>query len=167
MLVQFHDRLAEVEEGPWTGEPDKAQWVDPTTDLDCLIVRGHHGALCGYVGIPFEHKLHGADFHDVPVEIHDHLSFASFCDEEFPDGICHVPQPGRPVDLWWLGFSCAGWRDIRPYTDHVLKQVRLTPVYAGMPQLPEEPEWMRATYKDVAYVKAECESLAAQLIKLA
>ena len=36
---------------PWLDEPDKAQWIDKTSGLDCLIVRvKHHGALCGYVG---------------------------------------------------------------------------------------------------------------------
>lgn len=37
--------------GPWDGEPDKMQWTDPATGLDCLIVRNTLGALCGYVGV--------------------------------------------------------------------------------------------------------------------
>lgn len=38
--------------GEWHQEPDKAQWIDQATGLDCLIVRGPFGALCGYVGVP-------------------------------------------------------------------------------------------------------------------
>lgn len=38
-------------EGPWTAEPDKRQWRDEATGLPCLIVRGPHGAFCGYVGV--------------------------------------------------------------------------------------------------------------------
>lgn len=44
-------------DGPWQDEPDKIQWVDPDTLLDCLIVRGPAGALCGYVGVDETHPL--------------------------------------------------------------------------------------------------------------
>lgn len=32
--------------GQWTNEPDKVQWIDEATGLDCLIVR-HRG--CGHL----------------------------------------------------------------------------------------------------------------------
>ena len=35
--------------GEWDNEPDKAHWVKH--NLDCLIVRGPTGALCGYVSL--------------------------------------------------------------------------------------------------------------------
>lgn len=43
--------------GEWQDEPDKVQWIDEATGLDCLIVRNRGGALCGYVGIPDTHPL--------------------------------------------------------------------------------------------------------------
>lgn len=48
--------------GPWQDEPDKRQWQDEVTKLPCLLVRGPHGALCGYVGVPKGHPLHGIDY---------------------------------------------------------------------------------------------------------
>src|SRR5690606_28176723 len=48
--------------GPWDGEPDKAVWVDETTGLDCMIVRGPVGALCGYVGVKEGHPWHGRSY---------------------------------------------------------------------------------------------------------
>lgn len=49
-------------DGAWQNEPDKVQWVDEATGLDCLIVRNGGGALCGYVGVPEGHPWHGLDY---------------------------------------------------------------------------------------------------------
>lgn len=46
--------------GPWTNEPDKAQWI--AHGLDCLIVRNQSGALCGYAGVPEKHPLFGVGY---------------------------------------------------------------------------------------------------------
>ena len=45
------------EQGAWQDEPDKVQWIDEETGLDCLIVRNPGGALCGYVGVAEGHSL--------------------------------------------------------------------------------------------------------------
>lgn len=50
--------------GPWSNEPDKAQWTDAATGLPCLIVRNRLGALCGYVGVATDHPWHGKSYHD-------------------------------------------------------------------------------------------------------
>lgn len=131
--------------GPWSDEPDKVQWIDEATDLDCLIVRNHMGALCGYVGLPPGHSLHGLGYGEIDedVDVHGGLTYAAPCQE---DGtICHVPEPGRPADVWWFGFDCAHAGDIVP-------DFRFT--FHG------------DTYRDIAYVRAECAALAAQLCEL-
>jgi len=132
--------------GPWDTEPDKAQWVDPTTGLDCLIHRNRMGALCGYVGLPPDHPLHGADCDTVDVKVHGGLTYSDRCQDTGDEsrGICHVSEPGRPHDVWWLGFDCAHWQD------------RLPGLNLSGP-----------VYRDVGYVKAEVEWLAAQLATLA
>lgn len=129
--------------GPWTNEPDKAQWVDQTTGLDCLIVRNRVGALCGYVGLPPGHRWHGADYDDVPAEVHGGLTYAGPCQDgrESGWGICHAPEPGRPADVWWLGFDCAHAWDWAP------KMARHS----------------HDAYRDFRYVQLEVERLAAQL----
>ena len=131
--------------GPWDGEPDKVQWVDPVTDFDCLVLRNHMGSWCGYVGLPPGHSLHGKDYEKADVEVHGGLTFASFCDpDEGDDKICHVPAPGRPDEVWWLGFDCAHYMDLTP----------------GMISFINEPS---ATYRDLEYVVNEVEQLALQL----
>ena len=67
--------------GSWQEEPDKKQWRDEATGLPCLIVRNHSGALCGYVGVPPEHRLYQSsyDADGVDVEVHGGLTFASLC----------------------------------------------------------------------------------------
>ena len=65
--------------GEWDQEPDKIQWQDEATGLPCLIVRGPVGALCGYVGVPSGHPLHGKDYDNVSLEAHGGITFASGC----------------------------------------------------------------------------------------
>jgi len=132
--------------GPWVSEPDKAQWVDEATDLDCLIVRNRMGALCGYVGLPPGHPYHGKDYDSTgpdALEVHGGLTFAGSCNEEAPEGhgICHIPEPGRPAEVWWLGFDCAHAGDL-------------------VPQLTMFPT---ERYRTFDYVRGQCEQLAAQL----
>lgn len=65
--------------GPWRDEPDKKQWLDGATGLPCLIVRSPIGSLCGYVGLPAGHDLHGKDYDSVDVDVHGGLTFAGRC----------------------------------------------------------------------------------------
>lgn len=135
--------------GPWDQEPDKVQWPDPDTGLPCLAVRGPVGAWCGYVGVPPGHPYHGVDYHQVPADVHGGLTFSDKCAAEGDDpahGICHIPGPGEPHDVWWLGFDCAHWHDIAP---------------AVIERMPFRHE--QQTYRTLGYVKAECTSLARQL----
>lgn len=147
-------------EGPWDGEPDKAQWVDAETDLDCMMLRNRMGAWCGYVGVPFEHKLHGADYDDVNVDVHGGLTFASLCDEGHgEDAICHVPAPGRPADVWWFGFDCGHWMDVMPLMVEMEKDI---PIFKA---IAEDSQW-RSVYRDFDYVVTEVTQLALQLAVL-
>lgn len=169
MKVQFFGYLIGAPEGPWTGEPDKAHWVDPVSNLDCLIVRNSgHGALCGYAGIPFEHQLHGADFRDVAgIEVHDGLSYSSLCDEGFPDGICHTPLPGRPANVWWFGFAGRGTWDYAPLFEHRMAMLAISePIFADI-----APNFLDQSpvdhYRDFGFMYLQATSLARQLMALA
>jgi hypothetical protein len=128
--------------GPWDSEPDKIVWIDEATDLDCMIVRGPYGALCGYVGVPPGHPAYEQPYNNVHVEVHGGLTYADKCH----GSICHVPQPGRTDDVWWLGFDCA----------HAMRDT--IPGWTEM--FPESMGW---TYKDVKYVTEEVTRLAEQL----
>ena len=103
--------------GPWQDEPDKEQFEDPTTGFPCLINRNHMGSLCGYIGVDDGHPWYQADYDDVDAEVHGGLTYSAFCQDELDEAhaICHVPGPGEPDKLWWLGFDCAHWQDITPH----------------------------------------------------
>jgi hypothetical protein len=140
-------RGLEAGPGPWDDEPDKVQWIDGATGLDCLAVRGPMGAWCGYVGVPPGHRWHGAGYWDLDVRVHGELTFASSCDESAAEGhgVCHVPFPGRPADVWWLGFDCGHAGDRIPtMPDHSV---------LGWPDV----------YRDLGYVRGECADLARQV----
>jgi len=136
---------SEWAEGQWQSEPDKAQWV--SNDLDCLIVRGPSGALCGYVGVPESHKHFEDDYGLPDVEVHGGLTFADRCrpsSEGDHKGVCHIEEGAANKTVWWLGFDCAHGYDIMPKHD--------CPSISG-----------ESTYRAFDYVKREVERLAEQL----
>lgn len=145
-------------EGPWTNEPDKIQWVDEKTGLDCLIHRNGMGALCGYVGVPEGHPAFAKPYDEVDVRVHGGPTYSDFCQPSTDEshGICHAPYEGRPDHVWWIGFDCAHSGDLCPRSSRFNREFEKEhPQYAGF--------HARDTYRDVAYVKAECARLAAQL----
>jgi hypothetical protein len=145
-------KLRGLPEGPWSAEPSKMQWVDRATGMPCLIVRNGLGALCGYAGVSPGHPLHGHGYDMVEeVSVHGGLTFADSCQPTTDEahGICHIPEPGTPHDVWWFGFDCAHLGDVVP----------------GMPSLSRELE--RGKYRDVAYVAHQVTQLAAQLHQVA
>lgn len=152
---RFKDR-AGWGSGAWDTEPDRVEWrwLGPPR-LPCLIVRGPSGALCGYVGVPPGHPDFGAETWDRTehLSVHGGITYYAPCAE---DGhICHVAKPGEADGVWWLGFDCAHGCDIRP-GDAALYGERVSDF--------REPF---ASYKSVAYVRAEVESLARQLCRVA
>lgn len=152
--------------GPWDNEPDKAQWIDEATGLDCLMVRNPFGALCGYVGVQPGHPWHGQDYTVLPdVDVHGGLTFADSCQEGAEDGpgICHVPEPGRPANVWWLGFDCAHYMDLAPgMLEHEASKLKsLEDLQAYM--MAEAMSPYGKTYRTFEYVQSECASLAKQI----
>jgi hypothetical protein len=139
--------------GLWQDEPDKKQWTDQATGLPCLLKRNRAGALCGYVGMSEGHPWHGKDWTEVEPfpEVHGGLTYAAPCMEDGDQArtICHIPEPGEPDNVWWLGFDCAHSGDLCPaYAHHLVPR-------------------FQDTYKPMAYVEAECAELAQQAIAAA
>lgn len=140
--------------GEWDGEPDKAQWKDEATGVACLAKRhASSGHWCGYVGIAAWHPWHGKGYSDVEVNTHGGLTFADSCEEGPPEQtVCHIPEPGEPDNLWWLGFDCAHAWDHSP-RDHVMAREHGYPFTI-------DPT---SSYKSLAYVKNHCAELAQQV----
>lgn len=155
--------------GPWHDEPDKVQYEDDETGLPCLVVRvPRMGHLCGYVGVPPDHSLHGVDYAACPedcdsetfacdhqpcmrFDVHGGLTFAGDCHDDEPEesAICHTPGEGDPDDVWWFGYDCAHAWDRQPGME----------ARHGTRPMPDEH------YRSVAYVKQENAKLAQQLLE--
>jgi hypothetical protein len=139
--------------GPWDGEPDRTEFVTEA-GFPAITLRNRWGALCGYVGVPPGHPWHGKSYDDLydheadgSIDVHGGLTYSESC-QGF---VCHEAKLGEPADVWWLGFDCAHAWDITPATQAYRLERTGTEYCCG-----EE------VYRDLAYVKAECEKLARQ-----
>lgn len=132
--------------GPWQSEPDRVDFVH--AGFACFALRNDRlGHWCGYVGVPREHPAYGKGYDDVNVDFHGGLTYSRACSGQ----ICHVPAPGMPDDVWWLGGDFAHLFDLSPGLRAMLRQC-------------EAPDRDRGdVYRDLAYVRGEIERLAEQL----
>lgn len=153
--------------GPWQDEPDKVQWKDEATGLACLAKRGPGGQWCGYVGLAPGHALYEKHYGDVydlldydAVNVHGGLTYADHCAEGPEESsICHVPDPGEPDNVWWLGFDCAHSRDLSPAQaarDRLRYEETGSPIWLPLTDGTEQ-------YRTLAYVQSETRRLAGQL----
>ena len=94
--------------GEWDNEPDRVDFLH--AGFSCFILRNMLGAWCGYVGVPSTHPAYRQDYNDVDVDVHGGLTYADVCG----DHICHIPEPGMPDDVWWLGFDTNHYCDYAP-----------------------------------------------------
>jgi hypothetical protein len=149
--------------GEWDDEPDKAHWKDEATGLDCLAVRNSRmGNWCGYVAVAEGHPAFEKGYSEIRapdgnyIDVHGGLTFAGFCQEtESPErGICHVPFPGEPARVWWLGFDCAHAWDHSPYDVKRSEEGGIWRIFYD------------SSYRTLGYVKHQCRKLAGQLAAL-
>lgn len=161
---------------PWFQEDNR---VDFEADgLQCAMRRGPLGSWCGYVRVPADHPWFGKDYSTEIKPPADALTARDkddygaidlllFAWSDNPDpensmplGLClrvhggitwarnHEPF-GEPDGGWWFGFDCAHCMDLVPS----LAEQRL---------MPQES----LIYRTQEYVVAECQSLAAQLVRI-
>lgn len=127
--------------GPWDAEPDRLEFQH--AGFPCLCLRTALGAWFGYVAVPPGHPDHGRPYADVPVSVHGGLTSA----HARRGAVCHVPAPGDPDNVWWLGFDCAHVYDLVP----------------GF-RIDADPWHLdHDRYRDLAYVRRETERLADHL----
>lgn len=139
-------------EGPWQNEPDRLEFE--SYGLPCLLVRQPHlGHWCGYAAVLPGHKYFKKRYSDIDVNIHGGLTYSEHCQGH----VCHVPKPGQPDNVWWLGFDCAHSGDVSPGMRANLKALSQVSPYP----FPTSPHWEK--YRDIAYVKRQTKYLAKQL----
>jgi hypothetical protein len=95
---------------PWENEPDHAEWVQEPSGYKCRIVRNEvTGTLCGYVGIPKEHRFWGASYEDDELrDIGDNVHGGITYSQQEDDG------------WWYFGFDTAHAEDFAPKIVEVL-----------------------------------------------
>lgn len=128
----------------------------------CVIVEVEHsGHLCGYVGIPKDHPLHGVRYSQyVPwlASFGDggHTCYCCGSPSASPEAAFSVyggitfsenkaPDHGE-TGRWWFGFDCAHAGDLLPKS-----------MFRSD----------RGVYRDEDFITAECQKLAAQLAECA
>ena len=120
---------------PWIDEPDEMEFEH--CGLKCKILRVKTlGHLCGYVGIPEYHRLYKKEYPDV-----------NRIDElEVHGGLTFSDTIGND-GLWYFGFDAAHAFDLMPNNPFRFSS---TDLYE---------------YRDINYMKKECEKLAEFLAK--
>lgn len=132
-------------DGPWRTEPDRVEWRDPATGLQCRMSRGvHHGAYCGYVGVTAGHPY----FEKNPL------------DAGSPDLHCHGGANFAQLmdGIWWIGFDCSHSWDYPPGQGASMARLGMPDIFSGM-----FCEGGPAAYRDHKYVMANVKLLAIQL----
>lgn len=144
--------------GPWENEPDRVLWIKPGSKLPRLALRNGHGNWCGYVGLTPDHPSFGHGMKDWEYEgapsVHGGVTYS----EECAGHICHVPEPGEPEHVWWIGFDCCHAGDYSP--GNRVSAIDGPGTYV---EPPAGADWRMARYRTLDYVVGQCESLAEQL----
>ena len=131
--------MTEINKQPWLDEPNEMEFEH--CGLKCKILRvltiGH---LCGYVGIPENHRFYKKSYDDLneinELEVHGGLNFAGKINAK--DG------------LWFFGFDAAHCGDLIPF----------------MPPGPFRSSiYESQEYRDISFMEKECEKLAEFLAK--
>lgn len=129
--------------GPWQAEPDKERWVSKA-GLQCAAMRNMSlGNWCGYVQVPAASPLAGLEHTAYPVSgirVHGGLTYSN--------------DASRMTEGMWgdatgyvYGFDCGHLGDAHPAIDFDFLA----------------KSGLGGTYKGLAYVRGECETLARQL----
>ena len=135
--------------GPWQSEVDESRWIDSLTGLRCAVVRSEWtGSLSGFVEIT--HPSLAARVADLPYFlVHGGVNYSGM----------RFLMEGET--RWYLGFCTAHITDFAPHMAALLRR-HSTPLDQLVVALADDGI-IRRFYRDLAYVKAECAHLAAQI----
>lgn len=134
---------------PWKNEPDYLE--GSYGDVPWFIVRTSLGHLCGYIVVPKHHPWYSVDVMlTVDIDVHGGVTWES---EHFPGitGEDTLGERAREITQRFpgkfIGFDCGHYGDLIP----------------GMLRIGHIP-FADEIYRDINYVREECERLAMQAI---
>ncbi len=145
-------------EGPWDREEDRYDF-STGAGLPAIIQRNNLGNLCGYVVVPPGHPAYGQTRESLRqvLDAHGGITYAAGPE----GGVSYATAPCEPEAYWAIGFDCGHGHDFVPAFEADWFRRRLSkdgPVVQLLSLYRD-----RAVYRDVGYVRAHCEMLAAQL----
>ncbi len=161
----FHRYLDRTnwDQGEWDSEPDICVWRDVWTEYYCMASRHpNFGAWCGYVGIPSSHPMYGSRYDSASFpdfSVHGGVTYSSFAP---PMGVDKVGD-----QLYWIGFDCVHYCDLMP-CDYAKIITRGTKAENRENEIDKALETLggvafKPVYRDLIFVRTECEALARQL----
>ena len=128
---------------PWEYEPDLYEWTH--RGIECVARRNMtHGAWCGYVDVPHRMwesfrilSVNGTDTLDDRIDVHGGVTYS---------------ENSLDKDAFRIGFDCAHGGDKLP-------KIRSAEVFM-------DKVFPQDTYRDLAFVIVECESMVDQILKV-
>lgn len=169
-VATSEQKLATWQYGEWIEEPDEIEWE--YKGIKCGIVRNCRpegdkcsglGHLCGYIYLRIDHPWAKQE-EEIECHIHGGITFYSVEDDSFI-----------------IGFDCAHGTDLLPYSEEKTYQLMLDIISKDSIQyfkLRDAIENMRKankmliqffperTYKNIKFVKEQCESLVDQALSI-
>jgi hypothetical protein len=147
--------------GPWDDEPDRVDWKT-VAGFPAIALRHSSGHWCGYVGLPLDHPAYGKSDEDV-VDVHGGITYAGKC----AGYVCHIASPGEPDEVFWLGFDFAHCNDVSPNAfdekNGWVEWSKDDRVGYWGPSATMCRGQIKGHYRDIAYVREQCERVGAQL----
>jgi len=122
------------------GQLERAEWVDETTEYNCVAFLNPLRFYVGYVEIPDGHCWHGLDYG----------LLEDFNEVDVHGGVTFSGLPLGCTSGHWLGFDCGHAWDGTPYIDRLLERY--------MPG-----RTPHGTFRTLDFVKNECGRLASQI----
>ena len=116
-------------------EGDELQWDYTCSNgviIHCSIHRNDVKTLCGYITLTKDNSLYGVDYDDINISAHGGLTYQGYDQNE----------------NWVIGFDCGHYGDLTPY--FLLKDDTFGKFIQD------------GIYRDMEYVKTQCESMAEQ-----
>jgi hypothetical protein len=145
-------KLGRFGQGPWLLEPDRVEFC--VAGLSCLIVRHpEFGSLLGFVGVPRGQAAR--------VDL-DRLDVHGGIDTVGPLDPLYGPPPAGQERHVWFGFVSGSLLDVVPWLQKIRPGIYEYEV-ANAQGAPGATT--RAKYRDLQYMRRECERLARQIAK--
>ena len=150
--------------GPWVDEPDELIWTDKNTGYDLAIARNSLGNLCGYVCVnknkfyPFKNGIKAVRKENIVNKTFNIKEIEKLYSPH--GGVTYIESYLRLHNFsevsgryYWIGFDCAHWGDLVPGLISILNNSEFN----------QKHDTDFSTYRDVSYVKKQCELLAKEI----